>query len=138
MAAPKIFYNMRHAIVTMSMVMACLWLGYSVARVLDVVPADSVSAGSTYFVAPGFIMFLVSLFAILLPSGLFSRTALIGVVGVLLTTSIVISPWLYAGRDSSNVRPWLHFGTIALIVIGARVSSTWRHSLDRPLAIHSN
>jgi hypothetical protein len=113
---------MKLTIVIASMLMACCWLGYSVAA-FGIVLADSVGAGSTYFAGPGFGMFFVSLITILLPSGIFGRRVLVVVVGLLLTASIAISPWLYAGSDPANVRPWLQFGSIGLIVTGAYTST---------------
>jgi hypothetical protein len=117
---------MQLAIVMASMLMALAWLGYSIVPAFDIVPADSVGMGSSYFVAPGLGMFLIALCAILIPSGVFGRRSLVVVSGLLLGASIGISPWLYAGHDPSHVRQWLHLFTFLLITMGTCLSNTWR------------
>lgn len=114
---------MQLAIVIASMLISLSWLGYSVAPVFDIVPAGT---GSSYFVAPGLGMFVISICAILIPSGAFERRSLVLVSGLLIAASVGISPWLYAGHDPANLRQWLHLGTILLIVTGTIVSNTWR------------
>ena len=128
---------MQLAFIILSMLMACAWLGYSVAPVFNIVPADSVGAGSSYWIGPGLGMFLVALVSILLPAGIFGRRLVCVIAGLLLTASIAISPWLYIGRDLSQIRPWLHVGTMLLIVVGARslwawpASSSWHEKEER-------
>lgn len=102
------------------------WVAYALFPAIDIVPADSVGAGSNYLMTPGWCLALVSLIATLLPCGLFSPRNLIRVAAVLIMIAILITPWLYVGREPANARSWLHSLTIACIVFGTTCSYSWK------------